>query len=428
MMRAAFKVIDLEPPIGFPMGGYEDRDHGAEGIHDPITGSVLLLDDESRKAAIVSMDVMVLDSVVLKEVGRRVEAETTISRENIILSPTLTHASDDGTGMNGIMEKVDEVHYSSEQWAYYDKMIGKIAELIINADRSLQPARIGYGVSRCVGLGTNRNDVHGYYDTNVYMIKVEDLSGNLIGLLVNHACMPTVLDSSNYLYSADYIGAFRQTMTEVLHKEAVMFLQGAAGVASCRHTRKESTYKEAKRLSNHLSAAVIDKMDDIEMGEQIEIQSLWDDIRLPVKEYDDEGVMQRQIAEYKKRLSAAEKENVDTRSRRTLQLALYGAERNLREKRGKISEYKEITTRIQYLNLGVCALAVIPPCTFGEIGRDVCVLLKIPCFTVGSHDHPGYVVSKEGFEMDCYEKNFSYFDEQAHDKIVEGFADLCSSI
>lgn len=417
-MKAAFQIINLEPPIGYSMAGFTERDHGAEGIHDPITGSVLLLDDGTEKAAIVSLDIIAIDSIVHAQVAKKVAAATSIRPENILISAIHTHSSVDATRINGVAAKIQKTEYSDGQIAYYHQMIDKIAGMIVSADRNLKPAKIGYGVSVCHGLGTNRNDPKGYYDPRVYLLKAETLEGELIGLLVSHGCHPTILNHHNFLFTADYVGAFRKTMSKLMNADKVMFLQGAAGSASCRYTRKESTFVQAEKLSYHLSAAVLDQWEELEMKEELSIESFWDTLTLPVKDYGSEAEILEQIADYKSRMAVLERENAHPSDIRKLYVTLQGAERNLKAMRE--NTLKEISAPIQILKLGPCSIAGLPGDVFGEIGRDVCDLVEGPCFAAGyANDFIGYIVSKEGYKMDCYERNLSYFDERAHDLILQ---------
>ncbi len=393
-MKAAFKIVNLDPPIGYPMAGFSERNHGSEGLHDHITGSVLVLDDGKNKAAIVSLDIIAIDSTVTKKVGELVAKNTSILSENILIGAIHTHSSIDATRINGVHAKINNLTYNEGQIAYYNLMIDKIAGIIIEADKDLCPAKIGFGVSTCVGLGTNRNDPSAFYDKNVNLLKVESIDGQLICLLVNHACHPTVLNHNNFLYTADFVGAFRETMNDVLHGAKVMYLQGAAGSASCRYTRKGSTFKDAKKLSNHLAAAVIDKMDDIEVSDHLEISCSWGKITLPVKEYGTEEEILAQIDSYKTKLDLMKKENADPKEVRKMYVTLQGAERNLNAKRR--NKYKEISANIQLLKLGPCSIVTLPGDVFGEIGRDVCALIDGPCFAAGyANDFIGYIVSNE---------------------------------
>lgn len=419
-MKAAFNRIHLNPPIGAKMAGFSERDHGAEGIHDPITGSVFLLDDGKTKAAIVSLDVIAVDAVLVEEVGKRVEALTEIKKENILIGAIHTHSSIDATRIHGIASKIAKTVYSEEQIEYYHQLIETIVKLIVEAEAKLVEAKLGYGTSICQGLGTNRNDPKAYYDSTVYMLKAVSMQGDLIGLLVSHACHPTVLNHFNYQFTADYVGAFRETMQDILHKEVVMFLQGPAGSASCRYTRKGSTFADAKSLSHHLSAAVLDQMDQIEVNEGLMISSVWSKLTLPVKDYGEEQTILAQIEDYQNKLKALKQAQAPESEIRRMYVTLQGAQRNLAAKRN--NTYKEIEAQIQILDLGICAITALPGDVFAEIGRDVCALMDKPCFAAGyANDFIGYIVSKEGYQMDCYERNLSYFDHRAHDLIVQQF-------
>ena len=44
-LRANMPRTGITPSEGLPMGGYGDRKETARGMHDPLWGQVLLLDD-----------------------------------------------------------------------------------------------------------------------------------------------------------------------------------------------------------------------------------------------------------------------------------------------------------------------------------------------------------------------------------------------
>lgn len=379
-MKASFQIINIDPPIGMNMAGFSERDHGAEGFHDPLTASVMVVDDGQKQAAIVSLDVIAVDSWLSQQVGQLAYKACGIDPANILISAIHTHSSTSASRNRSLQHQINGQTFSEAEDAYYIQLIHKLAGVICYGVRHLEPARIGYGVTQCEGLGTNRNDPAGYYDHDVVMLKAERENGELIGLLVSHACHPTVLNHYNYQYTADYVHYFRKT----------------------------------------LSGAVIAAWKNMEMTDTIKIDSRWIDLRLPVKAFASEAEVQAQIDGYKAEMERLKQQGAPESEIRRLYVTTQGAERNLNTLRRMTMT--DITSRIGVLSLGLCRFIGLPGDVFGEIGRDLRARKPERTAVFGyTYDFIGYVVSKEGFERDCYERNLSYFDERAHDLILAQF-------
>lgn len=418
-MKAAIKSVDITPAIGMQMAGYSERDHGAEGVHDPICVKIIVIDDGSEKIAYALCDVVGVDLFVTTKVREIVSSSSDIKPENIMVGAIHTHSSVFACRLNGQNFMPTTQFDEESDNAYYQQFIRKIANGILWANRDLQEAKIGFGKGTITGLGTNRNDVNAYYDESVNVIKLEDINGKLMGAIINHACHPTVLGESNYLFSADYVGYVRQHLQDMYPDAKFVFSQGAAGSASTRYTKKGSTFKEADRLSQILVGEVIKVLAKIETTSDIKVCGKTAELVLPVKEFPSEEQCLADIENYKNILAKLEKEKAPRQEIRRAYVTLQGAERNYQKK--KNINVDKITTQMQSLNFGVCSLVGIPADVFAEIGRDIRLIQNQNEILVAGYtnDFVSYIVSKEGYEMDCYEKNMTITNEKAHDLILD---------
>lgn len=66
----------ITPPIGFPMGGYGARDHGAEGVHDHLNTHTLFLDDGTTQVVIISSDLLGMKEQQVARVRELVQTAT----------------------------------------------------------------------------------------------------------------------------------------------------------------------------------------------------------------------------------------------------------------------------------------------------------------------------------------------------------------
>ncbi len=232
-LKAGTATVDVTPPLGYPMWGYSDRPGVSEKVHDPLHAKALVLDDGENKLAIVGLD---LGRTPVREglqyIRERVRENTGIT--NLLIVASHTH-------QGPVIERRD---WPSPEKPWVADMEKKIAEVIERANSKLQEARIGVGHGETY-LGHNRRavrddgTVHMLWrneeriptepvDPEVGVIRVDDISGKPIAILVSYTCHPVVLGQDNLNLSADYPGV----MMDMVEREmggTCIFLQGAAG-------------------------------------------------------------------------------------------------------------------------------------------------------------------------------------------------------
>jgi hypothetical protein len=119
----------------------------------------------------------------------------------------------------------------------------KIANAIIRASESMQPASLGVGRGRVEEGFNRRKIVDGVaemfwvnrervqtapIDYSLGVIRINDANGAPIAHLINFQCHPVVLGPENLDISADYPGYMMAAVEKELGGQA-MFMQGAAG-------------------------------------------------------------------------------------------------------------------------------------------------------------------------------------------------------
>lgn len=216
--------VDLNPPLGIPMSGYQVRH--SKGRKDPIEARVLALSDGSRKIAIVTLDLCFpFEPPAMEEIRGKVRGK---------VDEVIFHASHTHSGPTYAM--------APEALA---AAIPRVVAAINEAASKLQPARIGTGWGQTY-IGFNRryilNDgsVHMFWrnepkststfpvDPTVGVIRVDRADGSPIATLVHYACHPVIFGPDNLDYSADYPSEMRKTVEGALGGMA-FFLQGAPG-------------------------------------------------------------------------------------------------------------------------------------------------------------------------------------------------------
>jgi hypothetical protein len=104
-----------------------------------------------------------------------------------------------------------------------------LVDAILSADKELKPARIGVA-TETVNLNRNRHTkrVPKVTDPMLAVVRLDDLAGKPIAVLVNFAAHPVMTEEKLLKYSADYPGFLKNKVEAELGTKCV-FMQGAAG-------------------------------------------------------------------------------------------------------------------------------------------------------------------------------------------------------
>ncbi|MGO8792253.1 MAG: neutral/alkaline non-lysosomal ceramidase N-terminal domain-containing protein [Terriglobia bacterium] len=231
-LKAGAAEVDITPPVGVPLWGYELRE--STGTLDPLYARVLVLEVGDQRLALVTLDL-----------GR------TFGRDSI---DRLRAAAKASSGISYVFVAATHDHsapslqdkYRNGTPAWETAMLDKIGKAIAEAHESAVEARLGmgYGVAY-IGHNRHRLNADGTVtwfehnptevptapvDPTVAVLRVDTLEGKPLAVLVNYACHPVVFGPDNTQYSADYVGVMEKAVEQAVGGHAIcFFLQGAAG-------------------------------------------------------------------------------------------------------------------------------------------------------------------------------------------------------
>ena len=228
-ISAGVAVVDINPPIGGQIRGYGSP-LPTDGINDPLTARVLVLESSDTTVAIVTWDLCVATS---RSLHARV-AE--LGSDRLLLLNTHTHA-----GPN-----LDQPNFPSATSPLRASTEQKVLDGIRDAKQKMFPAFFAAG-DGSIQLGYNRlvrqpggfslthfenpeRIPYGPVDPTVSVLRITDAQSKIRAVLVNYACHAVVLGTPNRKISADYPGALRTEIENQLGGDAVcFFVQGASG-------------------------------------------------------------------------------------------------------------------------------------------------------------------------------------------------------
>ena len=223
---AGVAKVDLAPPLGIPMAGYQTR--YAKGQHDPIEARVLALSDGKRRIALVTLDLCFpFEPPAMEEIRAAVQPQV----DEVIFHASHTHS---GPTYMAAPEALQAA-------------IPRVIAAIRDASGHMAPARIGTGWGQTY-IGFNRRyvrpagDIHMFWrnepkltstfpvDPTVGVIRVDRAADSSpLAVLVHYACHPVIFGPDNLDYSADYPYEMRLGVEQAFPRSMAFFLQGAPG-------------------------------------------------------------------------------------------------------------------------------------------------------------------------------------------------------
>ncbi len=218
-LKAGAAKVDITPPVGYAMWGYGARhDSPSVGVLDPLWARALVLGVGNEKIALVSLD---LGRAPPRQSTQAIRAKVKDAAgiDHIFLCASHTH--------HGPVLELD--NWPDAKHSYVHDLEQKLADVIIEADKSLRSSKIGFA-SKEVPFNRNRHSklADKPVDREFLVMRVEDLDGKPIAHAVNFAAHPTMREGRDLRFSADYPGA----LAAVVEKDTGvpgLFLQGAAG-------------------------------------------------------------------------------------------------------------------------------------------------------------------------------------------------------
>lgn len=224
--QAGFAQREITPSRPMPMWGYGARhDILATAKRDSLFAKALVLEANGTRAALVGLDLgRSPTAAMMKMIEETVKEKADVSHVLIVGShthhgPVIELLDEPGLGQGKFDDAV----------AYAKELPSFIVEAICEAATLLQPARIGLAVEES-DLNRNRHSkiVPKPIDPRVSVLRLDDLSGNCLALMVNLAAHPTIESVFKLQWSSEWPGHMQKTVEKELNCPC-FFMQGAAG-------------------------------------------------------------------------------------------------------------------------------------------------------------------------------------------------------
>ncbi|MBN1265179.1 MAG: neutral/alkaline non-lysosomal ceramidase N-terminal domain-containing protein [Anaerolineales bacterium] len=397
--------IDLTPPAGCEMDGYSDRKSPSEGIHDPITGQLLLLEEGDKRIALITMDLIGVELAYSRRVREEVAGVLDTTPEFVLLTCSHTHS-----GPAGFMSKMLILQREADE-GLQEIVCRKLVGAAMEAARNLQPVTLSIGNGTVYGIGTNRNDPkNGPFDPELIVLRMDEKHGEPLAVWMNYGCHPTVLGASNLQISADYPGAARDALRQIYPQTVFMFSNGASGDISTRFNRREQTFREVTRMGRILAGETLKAMQIAVPLSGSGLGGAAEEINLPYKSFPTRTEAEALLAQCEMELESLHKQKAPENELRRLFTTTQGARFQL-ELLGEFEGKSGQSSLIQALYIGDLGLVGLPGEPFTQIVLDLKGRSEFAWTAVLSYanDEAGYFPDRETYEAGTYESFISPF-------------------
>ncbi len=433
-LKIGLGQVNITPPIGISLMGYF-FDRKSVGIHDEIYAKTILLDDGKTKAVIICCDLADIEREMVLKAKGLMEKELGISSGNVLIHSTHTHT--------GPVTKSEPIIGTKDE-GYLEILPRLLLGSVISAKNNLTDAKIGFGSGREENISFNRRYLMkdgkvrtnpGYNDKNIVramgpidpevgVMKLEDKTGNLMGLLVNFACHPDTVGGN--LISADYPGVISKMIKKMKGNHVMIaFANGTCGnINHCDRIGgkiRKSYFDQAKWMGTILGGEVLKVCEKIECQSQsiLKVAHKELDITARIPSPGELRFARRLVQVGIEGLAKEEKEEISKHTN------FFGDEVIWAKMLIDLAEKKKRTEKVdvQVIRVGNSAIVSLPGEVFVEFGLRIKKNSKFkPTLVAELNSLVGYIPTEEAFSQ-----NKGYEQRLGASKLVPEAGDLIAN-
>ena len=241
--------VDITPEPGLPLMGNFRDDYAARGVHDPLSArAIVFTGDQRTKAALLAIDICMLDRENVDFIRETIGSLCDVPPENVLIHATHTHSGPATSATLGMKALV------APHAAAIEAFLRKAASAVVQANDRLEDVTFEIAHAAEDQVSFNRRlrrrdgttqmnwealqpdfdpaqvmEAWGPTDQEMVCLTIRHQE-QPVAALVNFGLHPAILAGDNWLYSADYPGTLRDTLSQSLGSDATcLFLNGCCG-------------------------------------------------------------------------------------------------------------------------------------------------------------------------------------------------------
>ncbi|MDT8302015.1 MAG: neutral/alkaline non-lysosomal ceramidase N-terminal domain-containing protein [Sedimentisphaerales bacterium] len=275
--EAGWSSRSITPPTGTPMAGFGDRKgKPSTGVHDEIFVKALALSDGTDTAVIVGADMLIIPENVVELVWAGVSKQTPLTSNEILFNASHNHSGPGGFAP-GFASKAFNGPFDPNIPIFLAKAF---TEAIVDAYRSLEPAKVTHGGLDAPEYIRNRTRKDAPVDSELSFMLVEQKDGDRC-FAVSYSAHPTILGANNMQFTGEYPGFLMSRIIEQTGAEAI-YLGGAVGSMSPRPPDGNDPFERCRAMGEALADKVLEAVADAEpFKDKVDIASIGLPVQLP---------------------------------------------------------------------------------------------------------------------------------------------------
>ncbi|MGB0588918.1 MAG: hypothetical protein ACPGU1_04480 [Myxococcota bacterium] len=267
VLRAGAGRANISPAKGTYLAGYGHPFRTSKAVRDPLSVTVLMLDDGATQLALVTLDALSVHEDIVVRLREVVHHATKVPIAHVMIACSHSHCSP-------VLSSLEDS--SKRQRDHIEMTITRLGEAARDAAAHMAPVTLQVGRGENT-IAVNRRETNakgetvigvvpdGTIDPDLLVLQLRDSDGGVKATVVNLACHPTCLSPKHRVATAAWPGQMR-AVVEAETKAPVLFMQGATGDLNPDASWGKAEIEAMVRLGNTVGEAtlsVLERMDDV---------------------------------------------------------------------------------------------------------------------------------------------------------------------
>jgi len=436
-LRAGVAVRDISPRKPLFLAGYPHVARTLTGVHDPLLASALYLCNGLTPLLLIGVDILFVSAQSTEFCRDAIHQAIGVPTANILISATHTHS---GPLTAEVLAWKDDAVVPPRDSDYMEQFHKGIIESGIASHSAAEPARLAVTSAMAEGVGCNRLDPAGPFDSEVGLLAVQRRrDGCFLALDLIYGMHPTVLHEDSRVVSSDFLHFVRRHVGEAFAGLVTVCHLGPCGNLSPRYHVKGQTLAEAERFGRRLGEAVVRSLrllanDDFQ--DDVTLAAGHRKVELVANTFPPVGEAQAALRHAHERYKELKRSGVSAGMVRTAECVVFGCEEALTlsqaQASGEVARWQERYrfAEVQVLRIGDLFLATLPGEQFVEYGLEIKSRSPGRVFVVSlaNGELQGYIVTPEAELSGGYEAAFALFRPESGARMVNAILDLLQEL